>query len=525
MADDYALAQRLDFMRLDNETQDTIRSLRPLIQKAIGPALDDFYARVRQTPEVSRFFSNPNHMDSAKSRQASHWGIIAEANYGDSYARGVRAIGETHARLGLEPRWYIGGYALVAEKLMEAVIAETFPKAGLQMVKPGQGAKAARKLTGMMKAVLLDMDLAISIYIDTLEAQRQKEEAERRALEESQAQAMDAMAKALDSLRQGDLTHRIRDMPGQFDKLRNDYNGALDTLQDALSAISQATSEIRAGTSDISHASDDLSRRTETQAASLEETAAALDLLTTAVKRSSDGARQAATVVASARNEARHSGEIVESAVKAMEQIEESSGQIGQIIGVIDEIAFQTNLLALNAGVEAARADDAGKGFAVVASEVRALAQRSAEAAKEIKDLISESGQRVSEGVGLVGDTGKALSQIVERIGEIDGLMTDISRSTDEQATGLTEINTAINQLDQVTQQNAAMVEEATAATHSLETQSGELEGQLGRFSLGGGSRAPARPAPRPQARPAARMAVGGARPAPAPSADTWEEF
>ena len=144
MADDYALAQRLDFMRLDNETQDTIRSLRPLIQKAIGPALDDFYARVRQTPEVSRFFSNPNHMDSAKSRQASHWGIIAEANYGDSYARGVRAIGETHARLGLEPRWYIGGYALVAEKLMEAVVAEAFPKAGLQMVKPGQGAKAAR---------------------------------------------------------------------------------------------------------------------------------------------------------------------------------------------------------------------------------------------------------------------------------------------------------------------------------------------------------------------------------------------
>jgi len=147
MADDYALAQRLDFMRLDNETQDTIRSLRPLIQKAIGPALDDFYARVRQTPEVSRFFSNPNHMDSAKSRQASHWGIIAEANYGDSYARGVRAIGETHARLGLEPRWYIGGYALVAEKLMEAVVAEAFPKAGLQMVKPGQGAKAPFRST------------------------------------------------------------------------------------------------------------------------------------------------------------------------------------------------------------------------------------------------------------------------------------------------------------------------------------------------------------------------------------------
>ena len=521
MADEYALSQRLDFMRLDTEGQAEIRALRGVIQKSIGPALDDFYARVRQTPEVAKFFNSASHMDGAKSRQAAHWGIIAEANYGDSYARGVRAIGEAHARLGLEPRWYIGGYALVAEKLMEAVLAEVFPKAGVQVIKPGQSAKAARKLTNLMKAVMLDMDLAISIYIDTLEAQRQKEERERRAMEACQATAVEAMAQALERLSCGDLAYRINDMPERLDQLRVDYNKALDTLQDALVAIASATSEIRAGTGDIAQASDDLSRRTETQAASLEETAAALDLLTGAVKRSSDGARQAAAVVTSARDEARHSGEIVQNAVRAMEQIEESSGQIGQIIGVIDEIAFQTNLLALNAGVEAARAGDAGKGFAVVASEVRALAQRSAEAAKEIKTLISQSGERVAEGVGLVGETGRALGQIVDRIGEIDGLMADISRSTDEQATGLTEINTAISQLDQVTQQNAAMVEEATAATHSLESQTGELESQLGRFSMASG-----RPAPRPAARPAARVAVGGGRAVAAPaSAGGWEEF
>src|SRR5690606_2699438 len=186
-----------------------------------------------------------------------------------------------------------------------------------------------------------------------------------------------------------------------------------------------------------------------------------------------------------ARVGAEKSGAVVREAVEAMAQIEKSSQQIGQIIGVIDEIAFQTNLLALNAGVEAARAGDAGKGFAVVASEVRALAQRSAEAAKEIKDLISTSTHQVDQGVDLVGQTGSALEKIVAQVGEITGLVTEIAASAREQSTGLAEVNTAVNQMDQVTQQNAAMVEQSTAASHHLAQEADELAGLVAKFRLG----------------------------------------
>ena len=213
-----------------------------------------------------------------------------------------------------------------------------------------------------------------------------------------------------------------------------------------------------------------------------------------------------------------------------MDGIRQSSNKISDIIGVIDEIAFQTNLLALNAGVEAARAGDAGRGFAVVASEVRALAQRSAEAAKEIKTLISASGQQVGAGVTLVGQTGEALQRIVSRVAEIDGLVSEISASAQEQATGLQQVNTAVNQMDQVTQQNAAMVEESTAASHSLAGEAVELARLIGQFKTGeqgaaaASTRAPA-PAPAPRAAPAKRVAVGGGRSLPAAEEEGWEEF
>ncbi|MCW6512208.1 methyl-accepting chemotaxis protein [Lichenifustis flavocetrariae] len=287
-----------------------------------------------------------------------------------------------------------------------------------------------------------------------------------------------------------------------FEKLRVDFNIAHDKLQQALLHIADGTTAIHAGALQISTAADDLSHRTEQQAASLEETAAALDQITATLKKSADGATHARDVVSAADRDAKTSAIVVRQAVEAMDAIATSARQISQIIGVIDEIAFQTNLLALNAGVEAARAGDAGRGFAVVASEVRALAQRSAEAAKEIKSLISASSTQVDTGVKLVAETGKSLDRILGQVTEINGVMDEIASGAKEQSAGLAEVNIAVNQMDQVTQQNAAMVEETTAASHSLSQEAMRLSGLLAEFQIG-----------RPEGEPSIRSALQKAVP------------
>ena len=318
-------------------------------------------------------------------------------------------------------------------------------------------------------------------------AEQERQAASAAAIATEQALVVRSFGASLERLASGDLTWRLEDeMPPAYEKLKADFNDAMLKLQDAMRVIVGNAGSIHSGSREISIASDDLAKRTEQQAAGLEETAAALDQITATVKRTAEGARETRQVVASAKADAETSGQVVGRAIAAMGAIEESSRQINQIIGVIDEIAFQTNLLALNAGVEAARAGDAGRGFAVVASEVRALAQRSAEAAKEIKVLISASGVQVSEGVDLVGQTGRALERILGEVAQINGLVAEIAASAEEQATGLQQVNIAVNQMDQVTQQNAAMVEESTAASHSLSREADNLTELMAQFRVGG---------------------------------------
>ncbi len=318
------------------------------------------------------------------------------------------------------------------------------------------------------------------IHEQTLIEQKARDEAAENQI------ALDALADGLKALAEGDLTHKIdAAFSARAQPVKDNFNHSVSRLRDALVNIASTAGSIRGGSAEIASASDDLSHRTEQQAASLEETAAALDQITSTVNRSAEGAIQASNAAASAKIDAERSGEVVRDAVAAMGEIEQSSGQITQIIGVIDEIAFQTNLLALNAGVEAARAGEAGRGFAVVAQEVRALAQRSADAAKEIKTLIASSTAQVERGVKLVGQTGEALSGIVGKVTEITDQITEIARSSREQATGLNQVNTAVNQMDQVTQQNAAMVEEATAAASNLRGEANELTRLVGRFRIG----------------------------------------
>jgi methyl-accepting chemotaxis protein len=317
------------------------------------------------------------------------------------------------------------------------------------------------------------------------EEERQQIEISREAARAEQEQVVRAISQALNQLSSGNLTFEVSNVfPEKFESLRNDFNTAVEQLHQSLSAVARSTSMIDGGINEISHSSDDLSRRTEQQAASLEETAAALNEITVNLANAAQRAEDARSVAIHANESAKVSGSVVAGAIDAMGRIERSSATISNIVGVIDEIAFQTNLLALNAGVEAARAGDAGKGFAVVAQEVRELAQRSAKAAKEIKELIRNSNVEVESGVRLVSDTGEALTTIEAYIVEINKHMEAIVVSAQEQSAGLSEVNTAVNHMDQFMQQNAAMVEETNAAGLSLADEAGQLRQLVSRFQL-----------------------------------------
>lgn len=324
------------------------------------------------------------------------------------------------------------------------------------------------------------------------EAIHARSAAETAVRDAAQKHVVTSLGGALDALSRGDLTTRIDDpFAADYEELRAQFNTSLAELDQAVGTVVDNATAILGETGNISGAADDLSGRTERQAATLEEFAAALTELTASVASSAEGATQASSVVIEARKNAEASGSVVREAIEAMGEISTSSDQISRIIGVIDDIAFQTNLLALNAGVEAARAGDAGRGFAVVASEVRALAQRSSDAAREINTLISTSGNHVKRGVSLVDKAGEALQEIVSSVSGIADHVTSIAASAREQATGLDEINVAINELDQVTQENVAMFEETTAATHTLTAEANALVDATRRFKASSAATTP----------------------------------
>jgi methyl-accepting chemotaxis protein len=413
-----------------------------------------------------------------------------------------------------------GTWVIAIEQDLEELMAPIYRDLNILLIASLVGAAGmsvcgwlfARRITNPLNRICRNMDAVSSGNLDTEvpDAERGDEigeigktlvsmqedlqqariaEEQRAELQHEQQIVVENLSAGLVRLSKGDFSLPIdQAFSGEHEKLRQNYNQTIETLSATVSQVIDASSSIRNGATEISRASDDLSTRTESQAATLEETAAALDELTASVKSAADGARSVEATMGEAKQEAENTGEVVQSAVAAMTEIEDSSNHIGQIISVIDDIAFQTNLLALNAGVEAARAGEAGKGFAVVASEVRALAQRSSDAAMEIKTLIGDSSKQVERGVDLVGKAGEALNNIVERVSHISQLVSGIAEGAVEQSTGLNEINTGVTQLDQVTQQNAAMVEEATAAGHLLKTDATQLAQLVSGFSIKDGA-------------------------------------
>jgi len=319
------------------------------------------------------------------------------------------------------------------------------------------------------------------------DAERRRVEIEKARAAGVQARAMRALGEGLQRLAGGDLTARLdHGFPSEFAKIHDDFNAAAEKLMEAVRLVVTSTTSIRSSSREISASSDDLSHRAEQEAANLEETTSALNEITATLRKSAEGAKLAADAVANADGDAKKGAVVVKQAIEAMDAIAKSSEQISQIISVIDEIAFQTNLLALNAGVEAARAGEAGRGFAVVASEVRALAQRSAEAAKQIKGLISTSSSEVRSGVQLVSESGKALERIIAQVSEINRVVGEIAAGVQEQASGLQQINAAVTQMGEMTQRNATMVEESNTASHSLSQETSQLATLVEQFRVEG---------------------------------------
>ena len=507
MAQAETLSARKDFIGLDGRAEEQLRKLQSLLDREMPVALDRFYAKLRKEPAVAHFFKDDGHVSRAKGAQVKHWLQISEGRIDSTYIDRVERVGLTHARIGLEPRWYIGGYAIIVDHLIRSALLELWPRTTFASRPTVTATEVGEQLSALVRTVFLDMDIAIAVYFDASEKARI--EAEQRAAQEAaemqerqealrleqiekdqavsreRAEVVAKLGAALAALADRDLTTRLHEsFSHDYRALKSNFNDSIDKLEEAMRTIGLCTANIEAGTGEITIASDDLARRTEQQAAALEQSVATLRMVSDTIRQTAASTQEAVQIVSATRKDAETSGTVVAKAIEAMGRIEHSSEQIGQIISVIDEIAFQTNLLALNAGVEAARAGEAGRGFAVVAAEVRALAQRAAEAAKQIKTLVGTSTEEVTAGVRLVSDAGEVIVRIVDQINQVDTTVSRIASAAHDETISIQQINDALGEIDHTTQQNAAMAEEASAAAKNLSTETQRLSDLLQQFRL-----------------------------------------
>lgn len=461
------LSERVAFFGMNGDAENYPAIRRAL--NAAGPgALDSFYAMIAQTPHLAAKFTSNEHMARARAAQMAHWDYLFSGDVSSEYAKRAHQVGLVHARIGLEPRWYIGGYSRVVGDMIDHMLLSSW------MGRIPGLRKVARTIRAMIRAALLDMEMALSAYFD--------------AMNQSRENMMRQFADALESLARGDLTVQLTGVPREYADLAATFNLTVDRLHEDMETVARGADHIHGGAGEIRVASDDFANRTERQSASLEETAAAMNQITMAIQQGAAQAEQVNEVMSNVQREVLDGGSVVASAVEAMDNIHKSSSEIATIVDVIEGIAFQTNLLALNAGVEAARAGDAGQGFAVVASEVRALAQRSSDAAQGIKSLISSSSAHVDSGVALVGRAGDMLKHVVERINGLGETVGTLSQSSINQAETLAQVNAAVNEMDRMTQQNAAMAEQSNAASRTLATEADTLAAMIHRFRLRGGA-------------------------------------
>jgi methyl-accepting chemotaxis protein len=513
------LQSRLEFIGLDEASRARLADVRPHVEAHLSPALDKFYAKLSTVPEVSRFFDGKPQMSRAQGKQVGHWQAIAAGQLDDDYFQSSTKVGLRHAQIGLEPRWHIGGYGLIMETLVRGLVHDVMAEA----VKPTKGRfgrsvprkpedimadvdSMSESLVAVLKAMLLDIDIGVSAYFRKLtEDSRAADDAARAKIRD----AVEATGTVLTKVAEGDLTHRVTaTLDAEFDGIKDCTNGVVDRLTAIVGQLQNSSRSLKNATGEILAGANDLADRTTRQAATIEQTSASVEQLTTTV---TENAKRASTVSEKAHMVAKNAisgGETMNLANEAMSAIEASSSKISKIIGLIDDIAFQTNLLALNASVEAARAGEAGKGFAVVAVEVRRLAQSAANASSEVKQLIEASAAEVRNGTALVSKATETLQDIVAGAEESASLIDSIAQANRLQSEALSEVSVAVRQMDEMTQHNAALVEETNAAIEQTEGQANELDRIVDIFDTGSEVRrtAPVARKAAPRSTPAGRF-------------------